>query len=51
MTDLTFRHAQITDLETLIKMLADDPLGAQREDSNTPINPSYIKNFNAINKI
>ena len=29
---ITFRQAELPDLAELIKMLADDPLGAQREN-------------------
>ena len=31
-------------------MLADDPLGAQREDNRSPLNPAYIEAFEHINK-
>ena len=28
--------------------LADDELGAQREDTSTPVNPRYLSAFNGI---
>ena len=39
--ELTFRTAQPGDLETLVAMLADDPLGARRERAQTPLPPDY----------
>ena len=50
MTDfkLDFRNATIDDLETIVQMLADDPLGAQRERFEDPLLPSYLKAFKCI---
>ncbi|MBE9550272.1 MAG: GNAT family N-acetyltransferase [Proteobacteria bacterium] len=45
---LSFRQATATDLPLLIKMLADDRLGKQREDSSTPLNKAYIQAFKQI---
>jgi len=45
-----FRHAVARDLPRLVSMLADDDLGAQREDSSTPLNPSYKSSFDAIDR-
>ena len=45
---LTFREARESDLPALIDMLADDTLGAQREDSSRPVNPSYTSAFHGI---
>ena len=42
MTKLSFRQAGKNDLPALITMLADDPLGAAREDASTPPNPRYV---------
>ena len=42
MTKLSFRQAVENDLPALIAMLADDPLGAAREDASTPPNPRYV---------
>ncbi|MCG6889986.1 MAG: GNAT family N-acetyltransferase [Gammaproteobacteria bacterium] len=54
MTDDTcqplFRHAVAQDLPRLVSMLADDDLGAQREDSSQPLNPRYRTAFNAIDR-
>ena len=46
--ELNFRNAVLSDLPAIVGMLADDELGAQREDSSTPLNPSYITAFNEI---
>lgn len=46
--NLSFREARREDLASLIEMLADDKLGAHREDVSNPINPDYIKAFLAI---
>jgi len=45
---LKFREALETDLPVVIKMLADDQLGSQREDDSTPINDVYLNAFNTI---
>ncbi|WP_085907275.1 GNAT family N-acetyltransferase [Kiloniella majae] len=50
MTDITFRHAQEADLPTIISMLADDDLGAKREDASWPVNQKYRTAFEAIDK-
>jgi len=46
---LSFREATKTDIPTLITLLADDPLGKQREDTSIPLNARYIKAFQHIN--
>jgi GNAT superfamily N-acetyltransferase len=43
-----FRPAAATDLPALVAMLADDALGAEREDASQPLNPSYLKAFEEI---
>ncbi|MBC8508813.1 MAG: GNAT family N-acetyltransferase [Chloroflexi bacterium] len=50
MSDLTisFRNANIEDISTIIQLLADDPLGSEREKFEDPIPESYIEAFNAI---
>ena len=48
MTDLAFRRACSDDLAAIIAMLADDMLGAEREDPGTPLNPRYLEAFAAI---
>ena len=40
-----FRAAVHDDLPRLVAMLADDELGAQREDPSTPLNPAYASAF------
>lgn len=43
-----FREATRGDLDALVTMLADDPLGAAREDARRPLNPAYERAFAAI---
>ncbi|RVA88592.1 GNAT family N-acetyltransferase, partial [Mesorhizobium sp. M7A.F.Ca.CA.004.01.1.1] len=45
---ITFRRAQASDLPDIIAMLADDPLGAGREDASMPLAQGYVDAFNAI---
>ena len=45
---ITFRAATRDDLDTIIGMLADDPLGAARETAAVPILPAYDDAFEAI---
>lgn len=40
-----FREATHNDLPQLVSMLADDELGAQREDPSHPLNPAYEEAF------
>ena len=46
---LLFREAKQSDLSTLIKMLADDKLGAQRETISNPVDQAYLNTFESIN--
>jgi GNAT superfamily N-acetyltransferase len=46
----TFRHAVARDLPHLVAMLADDDLGAQREDNSQPLNSNYRAAFDAIDR-
>ncbi len=39
---LIFREAVKADLPCLVEMLADDELGAQREDPSSPVNSAYV---------
>jgi GNAT superfamily N-acetyltransferase len=48
MPEITFRTAELTDLPTLIEMLADDALGAARERFQVPLPPAYERAFEAI---
>lgn len=43
-----FRIATRDDLPDIVRMLADDPLGARREDYRTPLPESYGRAFAAI---
>lgn len=49
-THLKFKEAKKEDLEILVSMLADDDLGASREDITTPLQVDYINAFEAIDK-
>lgn len=48
MMDLNFRIATIEDLPQLVRMLADDFLGRQRERFEDPLPDSYITAFREI---
>ena len=48
--ELTFREAVRSDLRELVLMLADDHLGATREDTSEPLNEAYVQAFEAIEK-
>jgi ribosomal protein S18 acetylase RimI-like enzyme len=41
------RLARADDLPAIVAMLADDPLGAQREDTSSPLPPAYRAAFDA----
>lgn len=45
---LHFREAKMSDLQNLIQLLANDPLGKTREDITTPVKLSYIQAFSEI---
>lgn len=47
---LTFRKAKKEDIEYIVKLLADDALGNQRENFQVPIPQSYVEAFEAIDK-
>ncbi|PAQ11827.1 GNAT family N-acetyltransferase [Mesorhizobium temperatum] len=48
MSELEFRRAQAPDLPAIVALLADDALGASRENPSTPLAPSYLDAFWAI---
>ena len=48
MSEIKFRRAQAQDLPAIVAMLADDALGAGREDTSTTLAPSYLDAFSAI---
>ena len=43
-----FRTAKLDDLALIVKLLADDFLGQQREDLSEPLNENYLKAFREI---
>jgi len=47
-SQLVYREATEEDLPTLVAMLAEDPLGAAREDPSSPLNARYLDAFQAI---
>jgi GNAT superfamily N-acetyltransferase len=46
--NLNFRQATERDISNLVFLLADDDLGAKREDISMPLNQSYIDAFQSI---
>ncbi|WP_407864858.1 N-acetyltransferase family protein [Phyllobacterium phragmitis] len=46
----TFRRAVFSDLPAIVAMLADDELGAKREDTRLPLNEGYVRAFEAISQ-
>lgn len=46
--NLDYREARLTDVPELVKLLADDVLGAAREDISTPPNQRYLDAYNHI---
>jgi GNAT superfamily N-acetyltransferase len=45
---MIFRHATLTDLSAIVRMLADDFLGSQREKFEDPLPESYVEAFQEI---
>ena len=45
---VSFRRAHPDDLPHIVRMLADDPLGAKRERFETPLPEGYLRAFEAI---
>jgi ribosomal protein S18 acetylase RimI-like enzyme len=45
---LIYRDARQSDLPALVEMLADDALGAQREDPTKPLGLAYLSAFKSI---
>jgi len=48
MSEIIFRLAAIDDLSSIVRMLADDDLGSQREHYEDPLPESYLKAFEQI---
>lgn len=47
---LRMRRACPEDLDAIVRMLADDPLGSRREHYRTPLPESYRRAFDAIDR-
>ena len=48
--DLIYRKAKESDIRELVKMLADDELGAAREDQSSTLNQRYKDAYHSISK-
>ncbi|MHA2852190.1 GNAT family N-acetyltransferase [Vibrio harveyi] len=48
--ELNYRSADFEDLESLVALLSNDPLGSKREDTSIPLNSSYVEAFEAITR-
>ena len=46
--DVTFRRAERADVERIVELLANDPLGAKRERYELPLPQRYFAAFDAI---
>ena len=46
--NLVFQNATEEDVEKIVQMLADDPLGAKRESYELPLPQTYLDAYNAI---
>lgn len=46
--EISFRIATEHDVDTIVKMIANDPLGSKRERYEQPLPESYIQAFQAI---
>ena len=49
-SDVTFRLAKREDLPAIVRMLADDELGSQRERYEDPLPESYYRAFEQIDR-
>lgn len=47
---IELRPARREDLEAIVAMLANDPLGSGREDASTPLGEAYLKAFEALDQ-
>lgn len=48
MTQLVFRDATAADVTAIVALIADDQLGAQRDDVGPPLPQAYLDAFHAI---
>jgi len=46
--DLKFKLAESSNLESIVRLLADDPLGEKREEFKTPLSNAYLTAFDNI---
>ena len=46
--DIKYRKARENDLPLLVKLLAEDNLGAERENASEPLNQKYVDAFTGI---
>ena len=46
--NITVRPARAADLEAIVDLLANDPLGQGREDNSRPLAETYVQAFRAI---
>jgi N-acetylglutamate synthase-like GNAT family acetyltransferase len=47
-SSITIRHARREDVDAIVRMLADDPLGSARERLEDPLPLSYFRAFEAL---
>ena len=47
--NINFRKAERDDVPNIVRLLADDPLGAEREKDVNPLPPQYYAAFDEIN--
>ena len=50
MSDIRIRRARREDVAAIVALLADDPLGAEREDARDPIPRAYLEAFGSIDE-
>lgn len=50
MNQLKFRRAVQSDLAAIVSLLADDAVGATREDATVPTNAAYVSAFAAVDR-
>ena len=49
-TNVAFRRASREDLPSIVRLLASDPLGAERETCTSPLPQTYYEAFDAIDR-
>ena len=49
-SSITIRRARRDDVDVIVAMLADDPLGSGRERLEDPLPPAYFRAFEAIDR-